>query len=60
MEEENKRREAWRQLEKEDLMEGNMEGGRLTLKLTERIMTEDGVKYKCHCDWESCKREEEG
>ena len=54
MEEENKRREAWRQMEKEDLMEGNMEGGRLTLKLTERVMTEDGVKYKCHCDWESC------
>ena len=55
MEEDNKRREAWRQMEKEDLMEGNMEGGRLTLKLTERVMTEDGVKYKCHCDWESCK-----
>lgn len=34
-----KRQEAWRQVEKSDLTEGNMEGGRLTLKLTERVMT---------------------
>lgn len=27
----------------------------MTLKLTARVMTEDGVKYTCHCDWESCK-----
>lgn len=61
---EEKRQEAWRQVEKSDLVEGNMEvvkcysdylqGGRLTLKLTARVMTEDGVKYTCHCDWESC------
>lgn len=25
----------------------------MTLKLTARVMTEDGVKYTCHCDWES-------
>lgn len=51
---EMKRQEAWRQVEKSDLTEGNMEGGRLTLKLTERVMTADGVKYTCHCDWENC------
>ena len=51
---EMKRQEAWRQGEKRDLTEGNMEGGQLTLKLTERVMTADGVKYTCHCDWENC------
>lgn len=60
---EAKRQEAWRQVEKKELTEGNMEvsaarrreaqGGHLTLKLTARVMTEDGVKYTCHCDWES-------
>ena len=49
MKAEEKRQEAWRQVEKSDLTEGNMEGGQLTLKLTERVMTEDGVKYTCHC-----------
>lgn len=63
MEAEAKRQEAWRQVEKKELTEGNMEvgigmrddvqGGHLTLKLTARVMTEDGVKYTCHCDWES-------
>lgn len=65
MEEEMKRQEEWRQVEKSELTEGNIEvsvegaadeqGGHLTLKLTARVMTEDGVKYTCHCDWESCK-----
>ena len=60
---EAKRQEAWRQVEKKELTEGNMEvsavmrreaqGGHLTLKLTARVMTEDGVKYTRHCDWES-------
>ena len=31
-------------------------GATLTLKLTERVMTEDGVKYTCHCDWENRRR----
>lgn len=63
MEEEMKRQEEWRQVEKSELTEGNIEvsaegaadeqGGHLTLKLTARVMTEDGVKYTCHCDWES-------
>lgn len=56
MKAEEKRQEAWRQVEKSDLTEGNMEGGQLTLKLTERVMTEDGVKYTCHCDWENRRR----
>lgn len=51
-----KRREAWRLMEKEDLIEGNIEGGRLTLKLTERVIKEGGPKYTCHCDWESSRR----
>ena len=56
MEEEMKRRVAWRLMEKEDLIEGNIEGGRLTLKLTERVIKEGGPKYTCHCDWESSTR----
>ena len=70
MEAEAKRQEAWRQVEKKELTEGNMEvsvvrrrdkqGGHLTLKLTARVMTEDGVKYTCHCDWESRGRRGHG
>ena len=66
MKEELKRQEEWRQVEKSELSEGNIEvsavgaddgqGGHLTLKLTARVMTEEGVKYTCHCDWESSER----
>ena len=67
MKAEEERQEAWRQVERSDLTEGNVEvgllqiydiiiqGGHLTLKLTERAVKEDGVKYICHCDWESGK-----